>query len=506
MSPVSLRRPHFERLPSLGNAVKKVGKFLSMGFLCLVFGFAIAVMPPGFVVRLAALLLLIFFLGFAWALRSEKVGVPGAVTKLILGGTVFLSVVWPRYILFSVGGPYVSPYTLSAVIGLMISLFWIIYSPVVSARVYSLLFGIRTFGWLLMLWFAWRFITCLTGIYPLDSVVDFVREMLYLGSFILIGAVLLSIDGGGRILFRTVIFAGFIVCVIGLVEAFAQRNPLVKYAAGADTKGVADAIKTIAMDKGRVGAYRAQSVFEHPIVFSQFVAAALPLGVYTVFYDKSKFWKLVAILLIPIGLAAIVKSGSRAGLVSVAIAVVFLGGMAWLRGMTSKGVGRIVAIVAMPAFVFGAFVAYLGIQQLIVGRNSVEASSTSTRAYMFQRGFDALADSPLTGFGQGMAVFKAGVIGGEGTATIDSYILTVAVDSGYVGIALLLLAIGVFSNAAIRASAVDQSEIGARIAYCAAAVLAIFATFAGLSIASGLTLMWLLLFATLASMRKDAAW
>lgn len=476
-------------------------------FLGLFFtGALIALFPAGFVIRLAALILLALFIGGAWMLRSERVGMPGWGAKLMLGTTVLLSILWPRYILFPLGGPYVSPYTLSAVFGLMIAMFWLIYSPEVSRRAFGMLFHVRAFGWLLILWFAWRFISSLSGEFPLDSTIDLIREMAYVGSFILIGAVLLSIEGGGKVLFRVIVFAGFVVCIVGLAEAFSGKNPFTKFAAGADTRSTADAIKTVAMEKMRAGTYRAQSVFEHPIVFSQFVAAALPISIYCLRYDKSIFWKVLSFLLIPIGLAAIVKSGSRAGLVSVTIAIAFLVAITWLRGMASKGVARVVAITAMPVFVFGAFASFLVLQQLVTGRNAVEASSTSTRVFMFQQGVRALSDSPLVGYGQGLAVFKAGVIGGEGTPTIDSYLLTVAVDSGYVGIILLLLLMGFFSSAAIRASLSDQGEIGARIAFSTAAVLAIFATFAGLSIPSGLTLMWLLLFAALASMRKDVAW
>ncbi len=494
------------RIPSLAGRFSKIFRTMLL-FVGLIFvGMLIAVMPAGFVIRLAALILLGVFMMLAWMLRSDRVGVPAFFGKLVLGATIIISILWPRYIFFSLGGPYVSPYTLSAVFGLMLSCFWIIYSPTTSRRVFGLLFEVRPFGWLLLAWFAWRFITCLSGDYPIESLLDFIRETLYLSSFILIGAVLLSVDGGGRILFRIIVLAGLAVCAIGLVEAFAQKNPFVKYASGADTKGVSDAIKTIAMEKIRAGAYRAQSVFEHPIVFSQFVAAAMPICIYTILHDRSKFWKFVSLLLIPIGLAAIVKSGSRAGLVSIAIAISFLIAMAWMRGMVSKGVGRIVSMAAMPFFVFGAFVAYIAIQQLVAGRNAVEASSTSTRAFMYQQGISALAENPIMGYGQGLAVVKAGVIGGEGTPTIDSYILTVAVDSGYVGILLLLLAMGFFSHAAIRAALADNSDRGSRIAFSTAAVLAVFATFAGLSIPSGLTLMWLLLFATLASMRKEVAW
>jgi O-antigen ligase len=199
------------------------------------------------------------------------------------------------------------------------------------------------------------------------------------------------------------------------------------------------------------------------------------------------------LLVIPVGILAILKSGSRAGVVSLAVALVFVGGVIWLRSFNSRGFGKAFAIAALPAFLFGLALAYYVVQELLQGRGQVEASSSSVRLKMLLDGVKALVDSPIWGFGHGMAIYKAGVIsGGTGTATIDNYLLTIALDSGYVGLAIFIALIGTFAYKGAMAAVRLPGEEGARIGLIVASVLALVATFAGLSIPNNLTLMWLL--------------
>jgi hypothetical protein len=115
----------------------------------------------------------------------------------------------------------------------------------------------------------------------------------------------------------------------------------------------------------------------------------------------------------------------------------------------------------------------------------------------------ALSESPLWGFGHGMALLKAGVISGHtGVATLDSLLLTISLDSGYVGLALFLIAIAVFTIKSSLTAVQLRSEEGARVGMLAASVLALIATFVGLSIANNMTLLWLLVAIALPSFQK----
>jgi hypothetical protein len=107
----------------------------------------------------------------------------------------------------------------------------------------------------------------------------------------------------------------------------------------------------------------------------------------------------------------------------------------------------------------------------------------------------------VLGFGQGAAISKAGILEpATGTGTLDSLLLTTALDAGYVGLALfllfVLLVVGKGTLAALRL----RGEESARQICLISAVLAVFGAFITLSINSNLTLFWLLCTATLPAM------
>lgn len=483
--------------------VRRTLLWIGIVLLAVFLGVAIAVLPAGFLIRLLVLPIGVCFLALCWVMRSKRSGLPGGLVLTLLLFAAALSVIWPRYIFFSIGGPHVNPQTLSIFAALVVIAFWMTYSPEFSGRVFRTLFSGGHVGLFAVLWLAWRLVAALLGEVPLLSVVELVRDTIYLSSFILIGAAIASYDHGPRLLLRVLLVSGLFVAGAGLVEAFVQNNYFVRFASGGDSQQVADALRTIALDKVRGGAYRAQAVFDHPIVFAQFVAAMIPLGIYFFVYEKGWFWRSVGFLVVPVGILAILKSGSRSGLVSLAVVFAFVGVVAWLRSYNSRGFGKAVAIAALPGVFFGLLIAYFVVQELVVGRSHVEAGSSSVRLKMLMDGVSALADSPLWGFGHGMAIYKAGVISGTtGLATIDSYLLTIALDSGYIGLFLFIMAVSAFAFkgavAAVRLSGAD----GARVGLLVAAVLAIVATFAGLSIPNNLTLMWLLITASLPLVAK----
>lgn len=475
----------------------------SLGLVCLLMGLLVAFLPAGFLIRLLILPIAIGFLGLCWLLRRKGVGLPGGLTLSVWLVAVLLSVLWPRYIFFSIGGPNVNPETLAVLASLGLVAFWFVYSPEFTAKFNGVLLGPSGVGTLALLWLAWRLLASMLGEYPLASSLEYLRDLAYVSAFLLIGCAVAVYDNGPKWLLRVILLAGFVAALLGLIEAFVQKNYFVQFASGRDSQAVADALKTIAFDKSRDGSYRAQSVFDHPIVFAQFIAAIIPLGTYFALYERGWIWRLLGLLVVPIGLLAIVKSGSRAGLVSVAVCVSFIMAFFWLRGMVSKGFKKAFAVMALPAFFFAIVLIYFVVQQLVLGRSAMEASSTSVRLKMLADGVTALYDSPIWGFGYGMAVSKAGVISGHtGVATIDSLLLSIALDAGYVGLLLFGAMIGLFSVKAVLASIRLPGADGARVGMIVAAVLALVVTFAGLSISNNMTLLWLLVAAAIPSISE----
>ncbi len=113
---------------------KKVLVFLALLVPALLLGFMIGTFPPGFTVRVIALPIFIGFLVLAWMMRSNKATMPGLLSMGVLLSTAALSVLWPRYVYFSVGGPQVNPLTLLTFASIVLALALIASSPALTAR------------------------------------------------------------------------------------------------------------------------------------------------------------------------------------------------------------------------------------------------------------------------------------------------------------------------------------------------------------------------------------
>ncbi len=493
------------RLRGWVGGAKKALVFLALLIPALLLGFMIGTFPPGFTVRVIALPIFIGFLILAWMMRSDKATMPGVLSMGMLVGTAALSVLWPRYVYFSIGGPQVNPLTLLTFASIVLALALIASSPALTARMAQVHRASKPIGTILLLWLVWRLIATLSGKYPFAAGFDFVRELAYLTSFYLIGTIIACSADGPRLLIRVLLGCALLLGAAGMVEAVLQRNPFVRFASGGATLSAIDALKVIAAEKVRGGSYRVQATFEHPLVFAQFLVAALPLAMYAVVWERSKLWRLVAILFIPMGLFTLYKTGSRAGVACLAGSLAFLGLFGWVKLVRSRGYGKAVAFAAVPAVFLGLAAVALLVEELASGRNRVEQGSSLVRLKMLQLGVRALQDSPALGFGQASAISKAGILDpATGVGTLDSLLLSTALDSGYVGLGLfllfVLLVIGKGTLAALRL----RGEQSARQIFLVSAVLAVFAAFITLSINSNLTLFWLLCTATLPAMAASS--
>lgn len=497
----SLNRQRFFPAARRNQSQRGLVVFFSLVILiAILIGLMIVFFPPGFTIRFAALPIAVGFIGFAWALRSGNSGLPGRWTCAVLLVTIALSVLWPRYIFFSIGGPFVNPLTIFVFLSVLLSLAWIAYSPALTEKMGSIANGARPLFLMIAIWYIWRLVTCLTGEFPWASAFELFKEILYLSSFIVFGWILVVLPNGRQSMFRTLLLCAVVVSSIGCVEYFLKYNFFVQFASGHDSAAAASAIKTIAMDKTRDGGFRIQSTFDHPIVFGQFIAGMLPIALLIFRRERSLIWRAISLLLFPLGLFALYKAGTRSGLIGVALFIVVLVFVGWTFLVRGKGFSKAIAFLAMPALFLGLMLAYVVVQELVLGRSRIEAGSSYVRLQMISMGVSALTDSPIFGFGQGSAISKAGIVDrATGVGTIDSLLLSTALDSGYIGLAILLVFLSWFFCVGIKKAISSDPKRSFEIVCIFGAALATFSPFATLSITSNLTFFWLLFAATLPS-------
>jgi O-antigen ligase len=419
------------------NILKQALVFAGLLSSALLLGLMAAVLPTGVVARLAVAMIAVMLLVVAWGFRREVAAFP---ERTLIRFSVFVlttSVVWPQYVFFSAGGlPRVNPFTLSTVVGLIsISVMLVYYKSFVS-RIFSLLSEIKLVAILFVLWMGWRIVCNILSDAPIATNAELLREVIYVYSLFAFALFVCQGRNGIQLLGRIIVGCTLFVGLVGLIEAMEGKNRFIGFAASGEAGDVGAAIATIAAEKVRAGAFRVQSVFSHPILFGQYLGAAAPIVLMSFFLERSRMWKFFALIVLPLILLGILKSGSRSGFMALLISGAVLASMLWIQIVANSKRYRGFALVAVPLVLLVLLFAYGIGEQLVAGGSRVESGSTMVRTVQLNLAMSAIPRSPIFGFGLGAGVSIAGVKTYLNALTMDIFYLSILLDSGWVGLAL----------------------------------------------------------------------
>lgn len=386
---------------------------------------------------------------------------------------------WPRYLFMSVAGKGVSPYTGVTMVLLAAMLAAFAVHPLLRRRAVA---G-ATRSWALWLcfalWWGWRLLSDVVAGERPDALSSTLLDLLYLGSWMVSAAILFADDRLVRRLPYLVGIAVMIATAAGLAE-WQTGTPVAKlpgfslFSAG---DAYAQDLFSTALTRG--GAARIRSLYTHPIVYGQVMAAALPFALHLVF-ARPIGGKLLGLAASACALVSIALCNARSPLLVAGIAaLVYLFLFLFdLRRRLRLALG----FVLLGGVLIAAPIGIAAVEQIRAGRDAGEASSSATRALQSERGRAALANSPSMGYGQGTATGYAGTIGMKNTQTIDNYYLTAAIESGYVGVGLLLVLLAVMVLQGLIAVHVTAASAPRSIACAATATIVAIA--GGLSVVS----------------------
>lgn len=397
----------------------------------------------------------------------------GPVTRIIALLALLFQFLWPRYLFFQFGGKGISGFTLVAA-ALLVSA---IMSLFIRHRLRSKVgVGVARsklqVGLFVALWL-WRFLCDVTVGGGGQAAFGTFLDLLYLGSWFISGVIIFADDRIRGYVPYAMLVAVLVATLFGLVE-YQTGVPLARMLGFGNLS--LDAA-SFTQDLSRGGANRVRSLFSHPIVYGQMIGGLAPFALFLLFSRRLGDKFLGALMALAIGVS-LVLCNARSPLVVTAVAIVcfmafYLFDLRRKLRLFLAMLGLMVAVAAMP-------IGLNMLDQVLSGRSAEEASSTTARTIQIDRGTTALRGSPIMGFGFGSAGEYAATRAGDGTrVSVDNYYLTVAVESGYVGLALflaLLMAMCLQGLRAIYSATLDR----ARSLNCAA-----LGTIAGL--ASGLT-------------------
>jgi hypothetical protein len=409
-------------------------------FAVTLFGIMLTLLPVGTFARLTLIMTGGLVLVLAWGFRKKTAMFPENALIMFSVFVLTMSIIWPQYVFFSAGGlPRVNPFSLSTALGVMLIATMLLYYKSFSTRTFFLLSEIKFIAIFFALWMSWRVLSNLVSGSPVATNTELLREIIYVYSLFAYALLISQSTNGTQLLGRIIIGCTIFVGLAGVIEAIQGKNMFIGFAASGETGDVGDAIATIIADKIRGGAYRVQSVFSHPILFGQYLGAAAPIIFISLFFERSRFWKFMAIVALPLILIGILKSGSRSGLLALTVSAIVLGGMLWVHILANSQKYRGFAIAAVPIVLIAIFAAYGFSEHLVAGGSQMESSSSLVRETQLRYAFNAIPHNPIFGYGLGAAIQIAGVKTYLNSLTMDIFYLSVLLDSGWVGLILFML-------------------------------------------------------------------
>lgn len=472
---------------------QRIVVFIAILFIALLLSVSIVFFPIPFTLKLFVCLFTLLALFAAFALRSQTNAFPNKLLYLTIGSLIFFSIVWPRYVFLAIGSlPKINPFNLSHLLAILLIIFVLLLVPELTKRYKSYIGDNRFvfFGVLFLL--LWQLFSSVNSTYYPFTLSGYF-SVLVLYTFFFIGIAFSTLDEAPSKFFKLLITSCVIVTFFGLLELFLQKNVFANFITY-DTSGYESIlVQNITSEKMRAGSHRLQSVFTHPILLAQFLVATIPVLFGFMLITKTWSRRFFYILLVSGSLIVLIKSGSRSGVFSLALTMLYLLVMIWLRALLWGKQTKVIAVFILPVFLLAIPVVYLGLTELIMGHSTEEYQSSLYRLQMLNNVVLSLRDDWLFGFGNGTALLKAGIKSTSGLISIDSYYLTLAVEGGYIAACIF---IGLFLYAFIKNSLFilkESGHAGFELLLINTGMLGLFLVLSILSTMHNLSLYWLLM-------------
>jgi hypothetical protein len=409
---------------------------------------------------------------------------------------IIILCLWPRYSYLRFGGlPALTPSR--GVLVLWIT-FWISFW--IKSRAYRQYFFEKAASakWvygLLILLVGWIFFANLFSSFPLRGLYITLDHILMLcGFFFMLSATLMR-PTDVRKLINIISIVVLVIVAVGIAELVLKRNVFAGYLPVTE-----DYAATALSDKIRDSGYRVQSTFDHPLSFSQFLVAIIPMliaGFFSAYRFKGRLFYLCCTT---VAIAGLIIARSRSGIVISTVTVLLFMAIVGLRRMLMGKISISDLLITIGMTILLSISIYVVSDKLIeltVGRTSAEMSSSNARLVMLRRAIPLVLDSPLIGHGSGRAAELVGIYGRGGALTVDSLLISYAVESGLVAFLAYISLIVAAIFRAIRVSTRDDifSYYGAGLA---ASLFGFFLTTITLSLTPNLFVLATLLAATVA--------
>lgn len=422
---------------TLPTLTKSAG-LLALTLFAIFLGLLAAVFPVSYTIRVTIILSAAVIFLAALSIPAATPA-PGRLLRGLIYALLVVWIVWPAYLTYKIGPtPGLSPTRILYWSVILIWFFWFIASSSLRSTLWSRLKRVRPLGTILGIYLLWMAICAIATDHIFYSLYYAIRLML---GPVLIFLIVLSCFRGREDVERAllyVVLAAILSSCIGIAESVHKANFF------ADLLQVdPDAIATMEWavgDRSRDGTYRVASTFSHPLAFGEYLSMVLPLAVYQLIYGGTALKRFLALAAFPLIAVALYTTHTRSSMVAAGVVMIFVIvflGARMIRQRKSFAV-TILGAFMLVSIIFAALAAVSAAPELIAGRSAGEAGSTAVRLSMLERGGHLIAEEPILGYGPGLGVVTLGFLPGVSKLTLDSYFLSVVLETGVPGLLLFL--------------------------------------------------------------------
>jgi len=414
-------------------------KILSGMLLALIgalYGFAFGVTATYFLVQMMIPMALVAIL-LVVLLPENAVTFERSITTLYFSFFLVLAV-WPDYLALSLGAlPWI---TATRLIAIPITLLFLVSLSQSEAYRHKLMRQLACAApvWkCLLVYFVISFVTIAASDTPVQSVNKFIVAIYAWGVMFLVGVQTFAKPERVRP-FAQILWVGLLfACAIGLWEfmlgkvVWADQIPSFLKV---DDEAVA-AILSGSM-RAAIGEHRVQGKFTTPLGFAEFLALVTPFILHFVVHGRTLLERAAAALTLPLILLVIYTTDSRLGTIGFLLAsfgYLFF----WMFRRFRRDRNSLFApliILVYPALMLVLLVSSFFFTRL---RNAVwgggaYVASNDARSTQMEKGLELVLQQPW-GHGIGQAAETLGFTNQVGRLTIDTYYISIALESGVIG-------------------------------------------------------------------------
>ncbi|MBT7939888.1 MAG: O-antigen ligase family protein [Candidatus Marinimicrobia bacterium] len=242
-------------------------------------------------------------------------------------------------------------------------------------------------------------------------------------------------------IFIVLLSSGIFVSILGFLEYIKGSNLFIGLIP-VSTEFIEQALSSKSREY-----YRVQSTFGNPLGFAQYLILILPISFYALRKYQSNFIKILGYLFLFIGSINILLTRARSPIIVILVIVSII-----IYKKYMKNINKIMSLAKaklyvsiLPVIISALIFSLILIFSMFKGRSDLETGSNMVRVLQLQKGIPKIIESPLIGYGKGMApeIIKVGRYSSN-RYTVDNYYLSVAVDTGLPSLIIFILIFIIF--------------------------------------------------------------